>query len=115
MKEFMLLFRGADDLRRDMSPEEKQAHFARWTEWISGIAKAGQLVDSQPLRGNTGKVVAGTAKKVTDGPFIEGKEIVGGYAMVKVESFEAAVEIAKGCPNLEAESGTVEVREVSAM
>jgi len=115
MKEFMLLFRGADDYRRDLSAEDKQAHFNRWTEWIGGIATAGQLVQAQPLQGNTGRVVTGTAKKVTDGPFIEGKEIVGGYTLVKAESFEAAVEIAKNCPNLEGESGTVEVREITAM
>ena len=115
MKEFMLLFRGADDLRRDFSPEEKQAHFTRWREWIGGMAAAGNLVGSQPLRHDTGQVVTGTAKKLTDGPFMEGKEIIGGYTIVRAESYEAAVAIAKGCPNLEAESGSVEVREVTEM
>ena len=115
MKEFMLLFRGADDYRRELSPEEKQAHFKRWMDWVSGIAQAGQLAGGQPLYYNTGRVVSGPAKKVTDGPFIEGKEMVGGYTIVKVDNFEAAVEIAKTCPNLEGESGTVEVREISAM
>ena len=115
MKEFMLLFRGADDFRKDLSPEKKQAHFQRWQDWVAGIAQAGQLAHSQPLQGNTGKVLTGTAKKLTDGPFIEGKEIVGGYTMIKAESFDAAVEIARGCPNLEGESGTVEVREIAAM
>ena len=115
MKEYMLLFRGADDLRRDFSPEEKQAHFNRWREWIGGIAEAGNLVSSQPLRHDTGQVVSGTSKKITDGPFMEGKEIVGGFTIVRADSYDAAVAIANGCPNLEAESGTVEVREVSAM
>ena len=111
----MLLFRGADDYRRDLSAEDKQAHFERWMEWISGIAEAGLLVGTQPLHHNKGKVVAGPARKITDGPFIEGKEMVGGYTIVKADDYEAAVEIAKGCPNLEGESGTVEVREVRAM
>ena len=115
MKEFMLLFRGADDLRRDFSPEEKQAHFNRWREWIGGIAASGNLVGSQPLRHDTGQVVSGTAKKLTDGPFMEGKEIIGGYTIVRAESYEDAIAIAKGCPNLEADSGSVEVREVTAM
>lgn len=48
---------------------------------------------------------------VTDGPYMESKEMVGGFFVVRAESLEAAIEIAKGCPDLEL-GGSVEVRDV---
>jgi hypothetical protein len=114
MTDYLLLFRGGDTERQQLSPEQAQAHMGRWQTWIGELAQKGQFIGGQPLV-KEGKVLSGTAKKLTDGPFIEGKEIIGGYVHVKVASIEDAIEIAKGCPNLEAESGTVEIREIGSM
>ncbi|MBA3662712.1 MAG: hypothetical protein H0W61_00700 [Bacteroidetes bacterium] len=114
MKEFLLLFRGGDAERKHLSPEQIEAHMKRWQDWIGSIAQKNILVGAQPLI-NTGKVISGTSKKLTDGPFMEGKEILGGYVLLKAGTIEEAAEIANGCPNLEAESGTVEIREVGTM
>ncbi|MCW3086280.1 MAG: hypothetical protein JWP12_3646 [Bacteroidetes bacterium] len=114
MKEYLLLFRGGDAERKQFSPQQIEAHMKRWTEWIGGIAQSGNLVGAQPLT-NEGRVLSGTSKKLTDGPFIEGKEILGGYVLVKAANFDAAVKISEACPNLELESGTVEVRETGVM
>jgi hypothetical protein len=114
MKEFLLLFRGGDTERKQLSPEQIQEHMKRWQQWIGSIAQNGQLVGAQPLE-NGGKVLSGTAKKLTDGPFMEGKEILGGYVLLKVKDIEEAIKISEGCPNLEAETGTVEIREIGAM
>ncbi len=114
MKEFLLLFRGGDAERKQLSPEQLQAHMGRWQEWIGGIASKNILLGAQPLE-NGGKVLKGPSKKLTDGPFVEGKEILGGYVLIKSTSVEEAVTIAEGCPVLEAESGTVEVREIGTM
>jgi hypothetical protein len=62
--------------------------------------------------GAGGKLITGTKKVVTDGPYIEGKEIVGGYLICKAKNFDEAVEISRGCPILEFDNGVVEVREI---
>ena len=114
MKEFLLLFRGGDAERQHLSPEQIQAHMKHWNDWIGGIAQKNILVGAQPLE-NGGKVLRGTAKKLTDGPFMEGKEVLGGYVLLKANTIEDATKIAEGCPILVAETGSVEVREIGTM
>ena len=111
MKEYLFLFRGGD---MSLSPEEGQAHMQRWMQWMDGLGKEGKFVGAQPLNKN-GKKVTGNKKLVTDGPFMEGKEMVGGYLICKADSLDEAVEISKGCPILEFESGIVEVREIQEL
>jgi hypothetical protein len=114
MKEYLLLFRGGDSSMSTKSPEEKQAHMQKWMGWMSNLAKDGLLVGAQPLNG-TGKLVTGNKKMVTDGPFMEGKEMVGGYLICKANSYDSAIEISKDCPILEFEDGKVEVREIQEL
>lgn len=97
-----------------LSPEEVQAHMGEWQVWMQGLAEKGQLIDGEPLHGK-GKQVTGGGKVVTDGPFAEGAEIVGGYLMVNATSMEEATEISKGCPILQAEDGNIEVREIQVL
>lgn len=111
MKEFMLIFRGADEGAVNFSPEQMQAQLAKWGEWMGMLASQGKLTSGQPLL-PMGKVVSGTAKKITDGPFAEGKELVGGYVTVKADSEEEALQYASNCPALVFEEGSVEVREI---
>ncbi|MFI5171543.1 MAG: YciI family protein [Chitinophagales bacterium] len=115
MKEYLLLFRGGDARRVDQqqSPEAWQEHMQKWNEWMQSLAGQGKLSGAQPL-GKEGKVVSGNGKTVTDGPFIEGKEIVGGYLICKADSFDEAVVIAKNCPIFE-HDGIVEVREIQSL
>ncbi len=111
MKEYLFLFRGGDGQSSHQSPEKWQAHMQKWMEWMGTLSEKGQLIGAQPLT-TDGKKVYGTKKVVTDGPFMEGKEMVGGYLMCKANDFDEAVEISKGCPILEFENGSVEVREI---
>jgi hypothetical protein len=85
---------------------EMQAVFNRWQEKY----KANILDMGGPLRSG-GKVL--TASGVTDGPFAEAKEIVGGYMLVSAESFERALEIARESPALMMPGASVEIREVA--
>jgi hypothetical protein len=78
------------------------------------MGKQGKLVSAQPLDQN-GMQVLGRKKAVTDGPFMEGKEIVGGYLICKAESYADAVESARGCPILQFDNGKVEVRAIQEM
>jgi hypothetical protein len=113
MKEYLLLFRGGVD-PSTKSPEEFQADMAKWTKWMGDLAQQGKLTGAQPLA-RTGKQVTGTKKLVTDGPFMEGKEMVGGYLMCKAATYDEAVAISKDCPILEFENGSVEIRELQQM
>jgi hypothetical protein len=114
MKEYLFLFRGGDGDDLQQSPEKWQAHMQLWMQWMSGLQEKGQLVSAQPLS-RSGKQVIGINKTVTDGPFAEVKEMVGGYLLCKATSYDDAVELAKGCPILASKDGMVEVREVLEM
>jgi hypothetical protein len=113
MKEYLFLFRGG---KQDMDPSAQgyQDHMQKWMQWMGGLAEQGKLGGAQPLT-NSGKQIAGTKKLVTDGPFMEGKEMVGGYLICKTGTYDEAVDIAKGCPILDFEDGRVEVREIQEL
>lgn len=114
MKEYLLLFRGGKGPEAHESPEAWQQHMQKWMQWMGKLQEEGKLIGAQPLDA-TGKVVRGTKKVVSDGPFMEGKEMVGGYLACKANSYEEALEISKGCPILEFENGIVEVREINEL
>ncbi len=114
MGDYLLLFRGGDARTLQQSPEKWQAHMAKWMQWMGDLGKEGKFVGAQPLTA-TGKTVTGSKKVVTDGPFMEGKEMVGGYLICKSENYDEAVEISKGCPILEFDDGIVEVREIQEL
>ena len=111
MTKYLYLFRGGDGRMSEMSPEEQQAHMGEWRTWMQGLAEKGQLIDGLPLH-SAGKQVSSHGNVITDGPFAEGTEVVGGYLMVKAESLDEAVEMSKGCPILTGDEGHIEVREI---
>ncbi|NUM80550.1 hypothetical protein HUU42_07050 [bacterium] len=115
MKEFMFLFRGGDArrLQEQKSPELWQQHMMKWKAWMDSLAKKGQLNGGQPLTMN-GKVVRENGKQITDGPFAEGKEVIGGYLLVKAADLNEAIDLSKNCPIFE-HSGFVEVREIQEL
>lgn len=113
MKQFLLLFRGRDT-HPQASPEEIQAQMQKWFAWIDGLAKEKKYLTGNPLE-DTGRTISGTRKVVTDGPFAEGKEMLGGYILIAVENYDEAAAIANNCPILDSDSGSVEVREVKVM
>ena len=115
MKDFLLIFRGgaADREEEQKSPEKWQAHMMKWKTWMEDLGKQGKFVGGQPLT-EEGSVIHGKKKMVTDGPFAESKEIVGGYLLIKAADLKEAVELSKGCPLLE-HDGLVEVRELKEL
>src|SRR5580765_4300773 len=74
MKEFLFLFRGGDAgrLNDQQSPEQWQQHMMKWKTWMESLTKQGTMTGGQPLT-KEGKVLTGSKKKLTDGPFVEGK------------------------------------------
>lgn len=92
--------------------EEQQTTTRRWMDWIQGIASQNKLTDRGNRLDNTGRIVK--SGLITNGPYTEIKETIGGYSVIKSASYEDAVEIAKACPILSV-GGSVEVREVSPL
>ena len=95
------------------SPEDMQAHMQKWAAWMKGLAEKGNFIAGEPLS-RDGKQVLGSAKVISDGPFMEAKEMVGGYLIVKAKDIHEAVELSKGCPILEFD-GKIEVRGINKL
>lgn len=110
MKDFLYLFRGGS---AGTTKEERDRSFQRWGAWIQQLSKAGKSKGGFPLE-TGGKLVSGRGKLVTDGPFPESKEVVGGYLIVSAKDLTEAVDLSKGCPIFE-EGGAVEVRPIIEM
>src|SRR5258706_13416850 len=97
---FLLLFRG-QDWDEGLSPEELQQVMGRVMGWFDGIFKSGKVKAGQPLA-RKGKIVSGkNGRVVADGPFAESKEVIGGYLLLDVNDFDAALASAKRMPSLE--------------
>jgi hypothetical protein len=89
------------------SPEEMQAQYAAWAAWRSKFEK--EVIPGEGLK-PTGAVVKGG--NVTDGPYIEAKEVMGSYAFVETGSLAQAIEIAKECPINMTAGASVEIRQL---
>ena len=112
MEKFLYLFRGVAPMGDTYNLPQEQMQ--KWMKWMESLGQKGILVGGEPLQ-STGKFVSGSKKVVTDGPFVEAKELVGGYLVVNAKDINDAVEISKGCPILEYETGIVEVREIQEL
>lgn len=105
MNEFVFLYRSGE---RPMSPEQIQQTLPKWAAWFKALTDRGHVLDrGQPLQ-RGGKLVG---KAVTDGPFTEAKDVIGGYTLIKARDVDEAAELARGCPVIE-RGGHVEVRPV---
>lgn len=108
MEKYMFIFFGGD--ASHLSPEAQQAHMGKWLDWVQKLEKEKRYVGGEALLPG-GKTVKGQKKVVTDGPFAESKEVVGGYFVVLAKDLAEATEMAKECPDYDL-NGVVEVREV---
>jgi hypothetical protein len=111
MDEFILIFRHEDG-SKIASPEQMQSWMKQTMDWIGGIAAKNKFVSGTGLPFEGAKIVKHN-NIVTDGPFGEIKETIGGFIIVKADSFDEAVEFAKGSPVLQGEGNTVEVRKIA--
>jgi hypothetical protein len=111
MSEFLFLFRGGDKLA---TPAEMQAGMQKWVAWMNDLRAKGHFKAGQPLDDKAGKVVSGKKKAITDGPFAEAKDLVGGYMLIAARDLNEATELSMGCPIFE-RNGVVEVRSIMTM
>jgi hypothetical protein len=111
MDEFILIFRHMDG-SKIASPEQMQIWMQQTRDWMATMAAQNKLVGGNGLPFDDSHVVHHN-NIVTNGPFGEIKETIGGYLIVKATSSEEAVEFAKGSPVLQGEGNTVEVRRIA--
>ena len=114
MEEYALIMRHEDGARI-ASPEMMQEWMKMTMEWIGTIAAKNKFVSGTGLPFEQARVVTtqGSKPVITNGPFGDIKETIGGFIIVKADSVEEAVEFAKGCPVLMGEGNSVEVRKIA--
>jgi hypothetical protein len=111
MDQFMYIFHGGTGDNSQQSPEAMQANMAKWMAWIEKLQKSDRYVSGEPLIPG-GKLVSGAnGSIVTDGPYTEGKEVVGGFFIVKARDMKEAVAMTKDYPDFQI-GGSVQVRQV---
>ena len=111
MQKFIYLLHESSTATEGLSPAEIQALIQRYKAWSQGMAEKGLLVAGHKLQDGTGRVLK--EGKVTDGPFIEAKEVVGGLFVIHANDYNHAVELARTCPH--ADFGTIEVRAIDVV
>jgi hypothetical protein len=109
MEEFVMLFRNAPTGDARPSPEVMQEFAKKWDAWLAGISAQGKFISGSRLSFE-GRILK-PGNIVTDGPYAEVKEILGGFINVKAASLDEAFSMAHGCPILLL-GGYVEVRPV---
>lgn len=105
---FLILHDSTESAFSALSPEEMQGVVSRYNAWAQSMAEQGRLRGGYKLEDGTGRQMVGGT--VTDGPFPETKEVVGGVFIIAAANFDEAVEVARTCPHLE--FGRIEVRRV---
>ena len=111
MEEYALIMRHEDG-KKVASPEQMQVWMKQTMDWIGGIAAQNKFVSGTGLPFEDARVVRSNSV-VTNGPFGEIKETIGGFIIVKADSVDEAVKFAKSCPVLQGEGNSMEVRKIA--
>ena len=114
MEDYALIMRHEDG-KKIASPGQIQQWMKQTMDWIGGIAAQNKFVSGTGLPFDNAKVITNQSGKavVTNGPYGDIKETIGGFIVVKADSVEEAVEFAKGCPVLQGEGNSMEVRKIA--
>jgi hypothetical protein len=116
MPTYMLLLHDNLAAFANVSPDEMQKVVEKYIAWGNRLREAGVMKGGDKLTDEPGKVMRRRdgQVRVTDGPYSESKEVLGGYYMIDAATYEKAIDHARDCPHLDYD-GTIEVRQVDAM
>lgn len=116
MPKYMLLLHDDPSAFSTLSPSDIQKVLEKYMAWGNRLRQAGIITESAKLTDEPGRVVRGrgTDMRITDGPYSETKEVLGGYFTIAADNYEHAAERAADCPHLEY-GGTIEIRQVDAV
>lgn len=115
MSKFLYLFWMNEKGNKPVSAEQMEQRMKAWMTWLDGLRRAGHLASPGERLDAGGKLVRGKGRTITDGPYAEAKDTIGGYSIVEAKDLAQAVELSKGCPILEGDGGFVEVRPIVPM
>ncbi|MBO6938558.1 MAG: hypothetical protein JJ863_26560 [Deltaproteobacteria bacterium] len=111
-RKFLVLYRGpqggGEKPKSPPSPEAMQAMIESYRTWMDSFAD--QIVDPGAKLMGEGRVLS--AKGVADGPFVEAKEVIGGYMILSCESYDEAMAVMKAGPAGQLTNGSMEIREL---
>ncbi len=96
---YMLIFRSTD-WYKGLSPEQMQQVADNWMAWFNRLKDEGTAIAGNPLERGKERSFPAKRRVVSDGPFAESKETIGGYFLLNVSSMDEAVAIAQQCPGL---------------
>lgn len=113
MPQFMLLLYEEAADYSDIGAEEMQRIIEKYAAWSAGLAEQGRMRGGEKLRDGSGRVIHRGGAEVTDGPYSETKEVIGGYFAIEAADYDEAVALARECPHRD--FGTIEVREVEVI
>lgn len=113
MKQFLLLLHEDIQKMSELSPREMQEIAIAHMAWANKLAEAGNLISGDGLH-EKGILITGKDCIIKDGPYLESKEIIGGYYLLQAEDLQTIVELAKDCPT-HLFGGTTEIRTIMEM
>ena len=108
-RKYLVILRSVPGKREAPSPAQMQEMYAAFGAWKEKFKD--NIEDMGGKLASSGKVL--TSADVKDGPFVEAKEIIGGFMVVSAESYDSAVEVARECPGVLAPGSSIEVREIA--
>jgi hypothetical protein len=117
MNQYLLILRDDPAVFHGLSPQQMQQVIAKYRDWRLRMQEAGRVAGGHKLEDGTGRVLNNGGPsgelRITDGPFTESKEVIGGFFLVNAASYEDAIELCRDCPHLE--FGAIEVRCIEKM
>jgi hypothetical protein len=112
MPKYLLVYRDRWPIKPP-SPAEMQASMEKWGAWIGKFTQSGQMISPGDGLEPSGKLLRPQGV-VSDGPYVESKEVIGGYSIVQADDYDGAMAIARECPALQpGEGGSVEIRQLA--
>jgi hypothetical protein len=116
MPKYMLILHDNMAELAKFSPDELQKVVARYGAWSAKMGKAGKLVGGEKLTDEGGKhlTAKGGKMSVKDGPYVEAKEVVGGYFLIEAKDYAEAAKLCEDCPHLSL-NGRIELRQIDVM
>src|SRR5215510_14183390 len=116
MPNFILLLHTSPSKFKDLSPQDMQAIIARYAAWRDELVRQNRICGGEKLTNDGGRRLRmqGDKVSVTDGPYSEAAEVLGGYFMIEAKDYDDAVAVARTCPHL---TGTqwIEVRQIDVV
>ena len=112
MPQYMLLLHDSGSFPANMSPGEMQAIIQRYIDWRTRVEGGGRKVSGHKLRDREGRVMRhnGGGVSITDGPYAEAREVIGGLFVIEANTYDEVVALARDCPHLD--FGSIEIREI---